>query len=134
MKQFIDGYNLPNDEIGIELDSFDMASELTLFEDYTPKPTEILIRLYIPSQVSKGGIIMDNTRSIYNEIVGYIAKIGKCSFSGERYKEWGEWYKVGDWVVFPRHAGIRFVYDKLPVFSIVDDAPLAVIKDPKKVK
>ena len=134
MKQFVSGYDAPTDEIGIELDNFNMENELKLFDDYTPKPTEILIRLYIPPQVSKGGIIMNNTNSIYNEIVGYIAKIGKCSFSGERYKDWGHWYKGGDWVIFPRHAGIRFAYDKLPVFSIVDDAPLAVIKDPRKVK
>ena len=134
MKQFIASYDAPVDEIGIDLDNFDLENELKLFDDYTPKPTEILIRLYIPPQRSKGGIIMNNTNSIYNEIVGYIAKIGKCSFSGERYKDWGNWYKVGDWVVFPRHAGIRFAYDKLPVFSIVDDAPLAVIKDPRKVK
>ena len=122
------------DEIGIDLDSFDMMEELKLFEDYNPKPTEILIRLYIPPRKTKGGIIIDNTRSIYNDFVGYVAKIGKCCFTGERYKDWGEWYKIGDWVIFPRHAGIRFAYDKLPVFSIVDDAPLAVIKDPKKVK
>lgn len=122
------------DEIGIDLDSFNMTEELTIFEDYTPKPTEILIRLYVPPAQTKSGLILDNSKSIYNEIVGYIAKIGKCCFSGERYKDWGQWYKVGDWVVFPRHAGIRFTYDKLPVFSIVDDAPLGIIKDPKKVK
>jgi co-chaperonin GroES (HSP10) len=122
------------DEIGIDLDSFNVTEELKVFEDYTPKPTEILIRLYIQPSQTKSGLIIDNSKGIYNEIVGYIAKIGKCCFSGERYKDWGHWYKVGDWVVFPRHAGIRFTYDRLPVFSIVDDAPLGIIKDPRKVR
>lgn len=123
-----------DDEIGIDFDNFDVDDELKLFKDCIPKPTEILIRLYIQPQKTKGGIIIDNSKGIYNEIVGYVAKIGACCFSGERYKDWGHWYKVGDWVVFPRHAGIRFTYKKLPVFSIVDDAPLLIIKDPREVK
>ncbi len=123
-----------DDEIGIDFDNYEVNDELKIFEYCTPKPTEILIRLYIQPQKTKGGIIIDNSKGIYNEIVGYVAKIGACCFSGERYKDWGHWYKVGDWVVFPRHAGIRFTYKKLPVFSIVDDAPLLIIKDPREVK
>jgi len=123
-----------NDEIGIDIDNFDMETELKLFEDYTPKPTEILIRLHVKPSKTKSGLIVSNENAIYSEISGYVAKMGKCCFEGERYAKWGEWYKIGDWVIFPRHAGIRFTYDNLPVFSIVDDAPLAVIKDPRKVK
>ena len=63
-----------------------------------------------------------------------MAKIGKCAFEGERYKNWGAWYKVKDWVAFPRHAGIRYTYKKLPVFSIVDDAPMMIVPDPRDVK
>lgn len=123
-----------NDEIGIDFDNFNIEEELKLFEDCTIKPTDILIRLYIQPKKTKGGIILDNTKDIFHEIVGYVAKIGKCGFSGERYKDWGHWYKVGDWVAFPRHAGIRYTYKKLPVFSIVDDAPMMVVPDPRFVK
>jgi len=123
-----------NDEIGIDLDSFDLQEELKSFEDCTIKPTDILIRLYIQPKKTKGGIIIDNTKDIFHEIVGYVAKIGKCGFSCERYKDWGHWYKVGDWVAFPRHAGIRYTYKKLPVFSIVDDAPMMIVPDPRYVK
>jgi co-chaperonin GroES (HSP10) len=122
------------DEIGIDLDNFNINEELKLFEDYTPHPTKVLIRLYIEPNVTKGGIIIDNSKGIYNEIVGYIAKIGSHCFSGEPYKDWGQWYKVGDWVAFPRHAGTRFTYNKMPVFSIDDLAPMGSVKDPKKVK
>ena len=121
------------DEIGIDVDNFNMEEELKAFEDYTPKPTEILIRLHVEAAVKKSGLFIPNNNAIYTETVGYVAKIGKCCFTGDRYKDWKNWYKVGDWVIFPRHAGIRFTYDKLPVFSIVDDAPLAVIKNPRKV-
>ena len=127
------GYNNYEDSIGIDVDNFDMQKELKVFEDYTPNPTEILIRLYIKEYVRKSGLILDNSKGIYKEIVGYVAKMGSHCFTGDKYENWKDWYKIGDWVVFPRHAGIRFTYDKLPVFSIVDDAPLGVIKNPTKV-
>jgi co-chaperonin GroES (HSP10) len=123
-----------NDEIGIDFDNFDMVKELELFEDCIIKPTDILIRLYIKPQKTKGGIIIDNSKEIYSEIVGYVAKMGECCFNADWYKDWGHWYKTGDWVVFPRHAGIRYNYKKLPVFSIPDDAPLMVVKDPREVR
>lgn len=124
-------------EIGIDFDNFDMESELKLFDDVTPRPTEILIRLYVRPRKTKHSILMPDSvvdKDIYNEITGYIAKIGKCAFTGEMYEKWGEWYKVGDWVVFPRQAGVRFSYDGLPVFSIVDDAPYCLVNDPRRVK
>lgn len=123
-----------NDEIGIDIDNFNMQEELKSFDDCKVKPVEILIRLYIQPKKTKGGIILDNSKDIFHEIVGYVAKIGECAFEGERYKNWGRWYKVGDWVVFPRHAGFRFTYKKLPVFSILDDAPNMVVPDPRFVK
>lgn len=123
-----------NDEIGIDIDNFDMVEELKNFDDCKLKPVEILIRLYIQPNKTKGGIILDNSKDIFHEIVGYVAKIGECAFEGERYKNWGRWYDVGDWVVFPRHAGFRYTYKKLPVFSILDDAPNMVVPDPRFVK
>ena len=123
-----------NDEIGIDFDNFNIQEELKLFDDCKLKPVEILIRLYIQPKKTKGGIILDNSKDIFHEIVGYVAKIGEFAFEGERYKNWGRWYDVGDWVVLPRHAGFRFTYKKLPVFSILDDAPNMVVPDPRFVK
>lgn len=129
------GYDIPlNDEIGINFENFNVAEELKKFDDYTPKPTDILIRLYVPPIKSAGGIYMNNSKAVYTEIAGYVAKLGSCCFKGERYKDWGKWYKEGDWVLIPRHAGIRFTYNNLPVFTIEDDAPFARIKDPRLAK
>lgn len=121
------------EEIAINYDNFNVNEELKLFEDCKCHPTKILIRLYIkPNKV--GSLYVPNSKSVYEEMVGYVAKIGHCAFTGERYKEWGEWYKIGDWVAFPRHAGIRYTYKDLPVFSIMDDSPLLVVSDPRDVK
>ena len=121
------------EEIAINYDDFNINEELKLFEGCKSHPTKILIRLYIkPNKV--GSLYVPNSKSVYEEMVGYVAKMGHCAFTGERYKEWGEWYKIGDWVAFPRHAGIRYTYKNLPVFSIMDDSPLLVVSDPRDVK
>ena len=123
-----------NDEIGIDFDNFNVNDELSLFEDCTSHPTKIIIRLFIKHSVLKSGLIIDNSKDVYKEMVGYVAKLGTHCFKGEKYEGWGNWYKLGDWVVFPRHSGIRLNYKKLPIFSISDDAPLFVVNDPREVK
>jgi hypothetical protein len=123
-----------DDEIGIEFDNFNVNDELKLFEDCISHPTKIIIRLFIKHNVLKSGLIIDNSKDVYNEMVGYVAKLGTHCFKGNKYEGWGNWYKLGDWVVFPRHSGIRLNYKKLPIFSISDDAPLFVVNDPREVK
>jgi hypothetical protein len=71
-----------NDEIGVDFDNFNIQEELKLFDDCKLKPVEILIRLYIQPKKTKGGIIIDNSKDIFNEIVGYVAKIGDCALEG----------------------------------------------------
>lgn len=123
-----------NDEIGIDFDNFNVNDELKLFDDCISHPTKIIIRLFIKHNVLKSGFIIDNSKDVYNEMVGYVAKLGTHCFTGDKYEGWGNWYKLGDWVVFPRHSGIRLNYKKLPIFSISDDAPLFVVNDPREVK
>lgn len=121
-------------EGGIDFDNFDIKEELKLFKDYIPSPTTILVRLYIPTNVKKSGLIVSNSKAKFEETVGYVAKIGKCCFSGESFKEWGEWYSVGDWVMFPRASGMRVKYKGLPVFAMYDTVPLAKIDDPRNLE
>lgn len=127
--------NINDDEGGIDIDNFDIQEELKLFEDYIPSPTTILVRLYIPSNIRKNsGLIVSNSKAKFEETTGYVAKIGKCCFSGEAFKDWGEWYKVGDWVMFPRASGMRVKYKGLPVFAMYDTVPMAKVDDPRHVE
>ena len=126
-------YNNDN-EISIDFDNFNVSEELKLFDDCISHPTKIIIRLFIKNNVLKSGLIIDNSNDVYTEMVGYVAKLGSHCFKGAQYEGWGNWYKLGDWVVFPRHSGIRLIYKKLPIFSISDDAPLFVVNDPREVK
>jgi co-chaperonin GroES (HSP10) len=120
-----------DNEAGIDLNTWKMEEELKLFEDVEIHPVHVLIRLYIKSNKTASGLILNNALDVYEETCGYIAAIGSCAFKGENRKEWGEWYKVGDWFVFPRHSGVRFNYKKLPVFEMFADSPMLKIKDPR---
>jgi co-chaperonin GroES (HSP10) len=123
-----------NEDDGINLNTFDIAEELKLFDSYTPNPAHILIRLFVRPTKTNGGIIIDNVNDKYSEIKGYIAKMGACCFEGVVYEKWKDWYKVGDWVVFPRHAGTRFTFKGMSVFSVPDDAPIGRIENPHEVE
>ena len=126
--------NQDKDEIGLDIENFDLQAELKRFDDFKCHPTKIMIRLYIPPQTRSSGLIVPNEMNVYSEITGYVAKIGSHCFTGPLYEKWGKWYKIGDWLAFPRHAGIRFTYNNLPVFVIDDDTPLGVISDPTKAR
>jgi co-chaperonin GroES (HSP10) len=136
MSIFDDMYN-DIDYEGIDLDAgFDMQAELKRFESYKPNPVQVLIRIYIQPKTTKGGLFIPPSsrgKDKFSNISGYVAKIGHACFSGEEFKHWGEWYKVGDWVAFPRHLGTRFEYDGLPVFTLTDHMVFGVIDDPRKV-
>lgn len=116
---------------GIDLDTWKMDEELRLFDDVEVHPKQVLIRLYIKPNKTASGLILNNALDVYEETCGYIASIGKCAFTGDNQKEWGEWYKKGDWFVFPRHTGVRFTYKKLPVFQMFADNPMLKINDPR---
>jgi co-chaperonin GroES (HSP10) len=121
------------DEIGIDIDNFNMEEELKLFNGCVVNPKYILVRLFISPAKSKSGLYLNNSSDVYNGIKGYIAKLGACCFDGYTNDKWKDWYKVGDWIAFPRHAGIRFTYKNLPVFSIPDDSPMLIIQNPTEV-
>jgi len=131
----MNNFEFKEDEIGIDIDTFNMEEELKLFEGCTPNPTIILIRLYIKPQKTAGGLLwVDNAKGKFEETVGYVAKIGKCAFKGEAFKEWGNWYKEGDWVMFPRASGMRVSYKGLPVFAMYDTVPVLKVSDPRNIE
>lgn len=122
-----------DNEAGIDLDTWSMEEELKLFEDVEINPTQVLIRLYIKSNKTKSGLIVNNALDVYEESCGYIAAIGNRAFKIDRNEEWDNWYKVGDWLTIPRHSGVRFEYKKLPVFQMHWNSPMLKVKDPRFV-
>jgi len=124
------------DEVGIDLENFSKEAEIEKFKDIKMQGWSILVRLYITPQQTKKGIILpgqfqDDEK--YRNCVGLVVKKSTGAYLDARYNDTGPWCKVGDWVVFPRHAGYRILYKNLPVFVLKEDAIDAVVEDPSIV-
>ena len=119
-----------DNEAGIDLNNWNMEEELKLFEDVEIHPKQVLIRLFVKSNRTASGLIVNNALDEYEESCGYIAVIGNGVLSDSK-QQMDDWYKKGDWFFFPRHSGVRFKYKKLPVFQMYKDAPMLKIKDPR---
>lgn len=121
------------EDLGIDLKNFFKEEEIAKFKDIEPKGWTLLVRLYIEPEVTKGGIIlMSSTQQEgeYKNCVGLVVKKSKAAYLDSRYEQTGSWCEIGDWVVFPRHAGYKIYYNKIPVFVLKEDAIDAVISDP----
>lgn len=124
------------DEAGIDIDNFDKETEIAKFRGLTPVGWTMFVRLYIRPSVTEGGIFLTSSfqhEEVYKSCTGLVVSIAPHAYKDERYKTTGKWIEVGDWVVFPRHAGFRIYWDGLPVWSVPEDAPAGIVDDPRRV-
>ncbi len=122
---------------GIDLDTFDKEAEIAKFDGIEAKGWTIVIRLFIEPETTKGGIWKPSlTRETEQHKVcaGLVIKKSKDAYRDDRYKNTGSWCEVGQWVVFPRHAGYAHNYDGMSIFIVDEDAIDLVIEDPRTLK
>ncbi len=110
---------------GIDLATFDKEKEIARITAALKAPAwNILVRLYTgPKKV--GSLIMPpktHENAIYDSCTGLVVDIGKGAYTHERYEHTGPWCEVGDWIVFPRHAGFRIFYGNTPLWYLTEDS------------
>jgi co-chaperonin GroES (HSP10) len=114
-----------------------------------PKPAgyHMLIKLYIrPEELKKikredgteATIYLGDAQRMedqYRTCVALVIAQGPECYQETETKKFpqGPWCRVGDWVVFPRHEGTRFVYKGVPMFFIPDDRIFGTVFDPQDV-
>ncbi len=128
--------NRNNDALGIDMNTFSLEEELKKYDGLKALGWRINVRLYMAPNVSSGGIIITPTThddQKYQNCVGLVIKKPRGSYIDPRYDHTGHWCEVGDWVVFPRHAGHLTGYKNLPIFTFNEDAPLYAVEDPRDV-
>ena len=103
-----------------------------------PRPTgyRILILPFTQSSVTKGGIhlakqTVDKER--LSTVVGYVVSTGPDAYSDLNKFPEGPWCKEGDWVIFGRYAGARFLIEGGDMRLLNDDEILACIDDPEAI-
>jgi co-chaperonin GroES (HSP10) len=136
----------PNTSIqdpGIDLATFDSAAEIQKFKDWgiEVQGTQLLIRLYIPPEThvnrngEKTGLILpQSAREEFDHSarVGLVVAMGKDAYN-ERFKT-GPYCKIGDWVFFPKHEGIKEQINGICCYLLEDRSVGMTLKNPLVVK
>ena len=122
----------PEIESTLTIDSLDSHSEKL------PHPTgyRILILPFVAQGVTKGVIhlakqTLDKERLA--TVVGYVVDLGPDAYGDLNKFPDGPWCKKGDWVIFGRYAGARFMIDGGDMRLLNDDEILATINDPEDI-
>ena len=105
--------------------------------DELPEPTgwRIMVLPYRGKRTTKGGIeLTDETlgRQQINTVLGYVLKLGKLAYSGERFST-GPWCKPGDWVLIGRYSGSRIQIEGGEIKLLNDDEIIATVPDPEAI-
>ena len=125
------------EDTGIDLADFNKAKEVNKFEDIEPQGWTILVRLYTKPKKSVNVLYMPDSvhdEQQFRSCVGLVIKKAKATYLDNRYSQTGKWCEVGDWVLFPRHAGYKITYDGMPTFVLKEDAIDAVLKNPEIIE
>ena len=141
--------NKNNNVSFIESDEEQMAKDLISqslgFEPPRPAGYHMLIKLYIRPEKLKSLIGPDGkeltlytpdtvrAEDQFRTCVALVMSHGPDCYKDPQKFPLGPWCKVGDWVVFPRHEGTRFVYKGVPMFFIPDDRIFGTVLDPQDV-
>ena len=124
--------NQIKEDQGIDFDNFSLKEEVEKFKGIEPQGWTVLVRLYTKPKKTKGGLVLPDTvhsEQQYRNCVGLVVKVSKAAYMDVRYEDTGPWCKVGDWVVFPRHAGYKILYKQMPLFVLKEDAIDLVISN-----
>jgi co-chaperonin GroES (HSP10) len=123
-------------DIGIDLKNFSKDEEIKKFDGYKVPGWRIAVRLYVEVAMTKGGIILPESvhqDQQYKACVGLVVKQATAAYLDPRYEQTGKWCEVGDWAVFPRHAGTQVNYKGLPLMLLQEDSIIGIVDNPADV-
>lgn len=126
---------IKEEDLGIDLKNFSKEEEIARFKDIEPKGWTLLVRLYTEPKLVNGLFRPDSVHDEqqYKSCVGLVVKKSKAAYLDSRYEQTGSWCEVGDWVVFPRHAGYKIQCCNIPTFVLKEDSVDLVIADPTMI-
>jgi|TARA_R110000803_G_scaffold14670_1_gene40688 co-chaperonin GroES (HSP10) len=93
----------------------------------------VLVRPVSVKRQTKGGIILpDSTREdiAYLTTVGRVIALGDLAYEDKTKFPKGPWCKVGDYVSYGKHSGVKLRYKGVRLLLIFDDQVIMTINDP----
>tara|TARA_R110000787_G_scaffold34984_4_gene90233 strand:+ start:120 stop:554 length:435 start_codon:yes stop_codon:yes gene_type:complete len=134
----VDNFGSKGEKAELEPVSTLTVDTLDSHSEKLPHPTgyRILILPFVAQGVTKGGIhlakqTLDKERLA--TVVGYVVDLGPDAYGDLNKFPDGPWCKKGDWVIFGRYAGARFMIDGGDMRLLNDDEILATIDNPEDI-
>lgn len=94
-----------------------------------------------------GNVIMRDGKPVYIELpesirtdekylsqVGLVISQGPDCYKGKRFEESGPWCRVGDFVMFPRNAGMSVKFKGVPMILTPDDSVKMILENPEDIE
>lgn len=104
-----------------------------------PKPLPVVLGYMLlirplapPEKTSKGGIIIpDGTKEVlgFMRAVGKVLALGKTAYMDGKFQG-DPWCKVGDYVLYGRNTGAKFIWGGVNLLILNDDEILATTTEP----
>lgn len=109
---------------GIDVDNFNIAEELAVFDDLRMTKHEIAVRIYIEPEMTPGGIVLPpkiQDEAEYQKCVGLLVKKAPYACKGGlTFDLTGDESPLGKWYIFPRHQGYKIKYKGRPIWIMQD--------------
>jgi|TARA_R100000152_G_C6660137_1_gene99259 co-chaperonin GroES (HSP10) len=93
----------------------------------------ILVRPVSVKAKTKGGIILpDSTKDdiAYLTTVGRVIALGDLAYDDKGKFPKGPWCKVGDYVCYGKHSGVKMKYRGVKLLLLFDDQVIMTVDDP----
>jgi chaperonin GroES len=93
----------------------------------------ILVRPVSVKTKTKGGIILpDSTKDdmAFLTTVGRVIALGDLAYEDTKKFPKGPWCKVGDYVCYGKHSGVKMKYRGVKLLLLFDDQVIMTVNDP----
>ena len=93
----------------------------------------VLIRPVAIREKTKGGILLPDKfkdDAKYLTTLGRVLKVGELAYADHDKFKGRSWCKPGDYVVYGKYQGDKFVYKGIRMLLLFDDQILMVVPDP----
>ncbi len=130
------------DDLGIDFDNYSLEEEIAKYDGVDPVGYQLLIRVYVPKEITQVGNILLPKESIsklnqdakLTNLTGLVIKAASGVYKDqERYQYTGSYCQVGDWVQFPRASGHSFAHNGITSIYMTEDYILGKVKNPKTI-
>lgn len=124
----------PNAEYDGHLDDWQNEADAQIPEDF---PQPILWRVLVvprrPPTKSKGGLLIaQNARDAERHLnyIGQVVAMGELAYKSDVFRDMTHIPKVGDWVIYGRHAGQPLLYKGCRFLVCDDKQVLCTVPNP----